>query len=153
MNTEHPLLPAPLKSFGGALADHVGLELGQPGEEDDHQSPDGAVHVDDLAAEELDHDHPHTPAGEPLQRVEDVLGSPAQPVQFGGDQNVTGLRVQQQPAALRPIPKVRAPAGRARGSPRMTGSGSCTAAQCSRTILAWTSGDACCFRVLARVMP
>jgi hypothetical protein len=31
--------------FGGPLADHVGLELGQPGEEDDHQSPDRAVHV------------------------------------------------------------------------------------------------------------
>jgi hypothetical protein len=35
----------------------------------------------------------------------------------------------------------------------VTGSDSCTVAQCFRIVSAWTSGDACCFRVLARVMP
>ena len=107
------MLPAPLKRLGGPLADHVGLELGQAGEENHHQPPHSAVHVDVLAAKELNHDHPHAPLGELLQRVEDVPGSPAQPVQLRHHEHVAGLGVKEEPAALGPVPKVRAPAGSA----------------------------------------
>ena len=110
--TGEPLLPAPLKRLGGPLADHVGLELGQSGEEDHHQPFHCAVHVDDLAAEELNHDHPHAPLGELLQRVEDVPGvRPA--IQLRHHDYVAGLGVKQQPAALGAVPKVSAPAGSA----------------------------------------
>ena len=101
------------KRLGGALADHVGLELGQAGEEDDHQPPDGAVHVDILAAKELDYDDPHTPLGELLQGVEDVTGGSAQPVQLRHHKHVAGLGVKKEPTALGAVPKVCSPAGSA----------------------------------------
>ena len=107
------MLPAPLKRLGRALADHVGLELGQSGEEDHHQPPHGAVHVDVLAAKELNHDDAHVPLGELLQRVENVSGSSAQPVQLRHHKHVAGLGVKEEPAALGPMPKVCGPAGSA----------------------------------------
>ena len=148
-----PLLPAPLKRLGGPLADHVGLELGQSGEEDDHQPAHGAVHVDVLAAQELNHDHPHAPLGELLQRVEDVPGRAAQPVQLRDHNHVAGFGVEEEPAALGAVPEVRAPAGSAQRLVEDCRLRQLHGAQCWRIISAWTSGDACCFRVLARVMP
>ena len=56
---------------------------------------------------------PHAPLGELLQRVEDVPGGPAQPVQLRHHEHVAGLGVKEEPAALGPVPKVRAPAGSA----------------------------------------
>ena len=101
------------EALGGALADHVGLELGQSGEEDYHQPPHGAVHVDVLAAKELNHNHSHAPFGELFQRVKDVAGGSAESVELRHHNHVTGLGVKQQPATLGPVPKVRGPAGSA----------------------------------------